>query len=239
MLFRSNATPAYTDGTWANGPITLTASGSTDDFTADADLVYEYSMDGSTWALGNSVVLSTGGVYQVSFKVTDEASNVSDTVVRSVKVDADGKPVIQIQNDMSQFAVKAILNVTVQDGDSGLKTLRTKIGAGDWETSTLGTDETEAVPEHSFTLMVPFTGTTAADYLVQIEVTDRAGNMETVAMTVPTIVSDTSSGTFNAPVVVRVTMSEEVDGIGFCSRYTVVNQSADIQIGRASCRERV
>lgn len=82
-----NASPAYTDGTWVTVSTNLTASGSTDDFTAADDLTYAWSTDGEHFTAGNSVVLSTDGVHTVSFKTTDASGNASPVVSKTVKVD--------------------------------------------------------------------------------------------------------------------------------------------------------
>ncbi len=137
-----SVSPAYADGTWTNQTSTVSAAGSTDDFTADEDIIYLVSTDGTSFIPGDSVVLSTTGTHTVYFKVTDGSSN-STTVSRTVKIDMDSPamPDITLTSDGSSYtegawaahSVAASLSGGLDTGGSGFSGYQYKIGNGDWQ----------------------------------------------------------------------------------------------------------
>lgn len=167
-----NASPAYTDGTWATQPVTLTATGSTDDFTAAGDLVYRMSVNGTDYADGNTLTISNSGIHTVYFKVLDETGNASAAVSRTVRVDT-ADPSVEGTPDLSEIRVQAKLNVTAAD-NIGLASVRTRIGSGAWSSVDL-TGLSDPALTHTLTLTIPFTGTEAAAYVIRLETTDLAG----------------------------------------------------------------
>ena len=91
-------TPTYSDGTWSTVALTVTASGSTDDFTADEDLLYKVSTDNTTYTNGNSASFDTTGTFTAYFKVEDASGNISTIATKTVKIDVDD-PTDPIIND--------------------------------------------------------------------------------------------------------------------------------------------
>ncbi len=137
-----DVSPAYVDGTWATEALTATASGSTDDFTADEDLVYSVSTDGTNYTTGNSKIFSATGMYTVYFKVTDESNNTSSVASKTVKVDVDDPsvPDVDMQSDGSSYIAGTWATTDVDitlsgstDVGSGFSVYQYKIDSGDWQ----------------------------------------------------------------------------------------------------------
>ena len=97
--------PTYVEGEWTNQTITVTASGSTDDFTADEDIKYEVTIDGGTFVESKSIEVSATGMQVVNFKVTDESDNSTDAAGFVVKIDmiAPTTPDIAMTSDGSEL----------------------------------------------------------------------------------------------------------------------------------------
>lgn len=152
-----DVSPAYVDGTWATEALTVTASGSTDDFTADEDLVYEVSTDGTNYIDGDSKTFSATGTYTVYFKVTDEANNTSSVANKTVKVDVDNPsiPDVSMQSDGSAYNAgtwaKKDIDITLSgstDTGSGLSGYQYKIDEGEWQDGSTYTFDTSG--EYTF-----------------------------------------------------------------------------------------
>ena len=143
-----NTSVKYTDGTWTNTPITLTAIGSTDDYTDEANLVYSYSINGADYVTGSSVAISNDGIYSVCFKVTDEAGNDTQAVPFTVKLDASAPsvPVYKAQADglnyvestWSTHPVLFTLSGAVDQGGSTIAGYEYKIDDGAWQSGDTG-----------------------------------------------------------------------------------------------------
>ncbi len=135
-------TPAYTDGTWAKGDLTLTASGSTDDFTAGASLIYEVSDDDTDYSSGNVRTLAgETGTFTVHFKVSDVSGN-STVASKTVKLDntAPSTPEISMSTSSGDYTggTWSAQNVSVTlsgatDAHSGFAGYQYKIDDGTWQ----------------------------------------------------------------------------------------------------------
>ncbi len=135
-------TPAYTDGTWVKGELTLTASGSTDDFTANDDILYEVSDNGTSYSGGNVRILTGAtGTFTVYFKVTDESNNAA-TATKTVKLDntVPSAPNISMSTGSGDYTAGtwAAQNVSLSlsgasDAHSGLAGYQYKIDDGAWQ----------------------------------------------------------------------------------------------------------
>ena len=163
-----STSPSYTDGSWANRSITVSASGSTDDLTASGDLKYEVSTNGTTYSLSNSITLDTDATHTVYFRVTDEGGN-STVVSKTIKVDrtnpsvpniamtSDGKT--YVENTWATKNVQCALSDSSDGGGSGINHYQYKIDAGDWQDG------------NSFMLSA------SGVYTVQYRSVDNAGNL--------------------------------------------------------------
>lgn len=134
-------TPAYTPGSWINQSVTVSADSATDDFTAQGDIAYAVSTDGTNYTDSGNVALDSDGTHTVYFKVTDGSGN--DTVVaRTVKIDqtAPDVPAIAMQSGGSAYTEDtwATQNVSITlsgsaDALSGLSGYQYRIGDGGWQ----------------------------------------------------------------------------------------------------------
>jgi len=134
-------TPAY-EQEWTNEDTTLTANLSTDNMTAEGDILYECSTDDVTYTEGNSVTLDTEGIHTVYFRVTDGVGN-SATVSRTVKIDktVPNTPDITLTADGGPYAegtwvaanVTAALSGGADAGGSGLTGYQYRIDDGAWQ----------------------------------------------------------------------------------------------------------
>lgn len=133
--------PSYVDGSWKNSILELTASGSTDDFTDSADLVYEYSTDGINYTSGNILEVSSGGTHTVYFRVTDESEN-STVTSKTVKIDMTIPSVnLSMTSDGDTYIGNVWTGNTVDilltandTGGSDVKEIQYKIDDGSWQT---------------------------------------------------------------------------------------------------------
>lgn len=160
--------PSYVADSWTNKVTIVTATGSTDDITANEDLVYEVSLDGITYATGNSATLNQSGNYTVYFKVTDEAGN-STITNKNIKLDlvAPGTPYITMTSGDAGYVVNTWINkpVNIQiygsadTGGSDLAGYQYKIGEGAW------TDGDK------------YTFNVSGDYIFYFRAIDNAGNV--------------------------------------------------------------
>jgi hypothetical protein len=162
--------PSYTNGSWTNATTTVSAAGSTDDFTAAENIVYEVSTDGTTYTPGSSIILSSNGTHTVYFRVSD-ASNNRTVVSKTVKIDqtAPTTPSITMISDSSTYAegtwatnsVFVTLSGSTDSGGSTLKEYQYKIDDGEWVTGT----------EYAFH--------TSGEYTISYRSVDQAGNTST------------------------------------------------------------
>lgn len=160
--------PEYTSGTWTTLPIILTATGSTDDYTSQENLIYSYSVNGEDYVTGSCLVISVDGIYDVLFKVTDEAGNESIAVPFKVRLDGTAPSVPQyeaIANELayaegtwSNHPVTFVLSGAVDEGGSEVAGYEYKIDDGDWQS---GDTDTLAV---------------SGKYLISYRTLDVAGN---------------------------------------------------------------
>lgn len=133
--------PSYVDGSWKNNELELTASGSTDDFTDSADLVYEYSADGINYTSGNVITVSSGGTHTIYFRVTDESEN-STVTSKTVKIDMTIPSVnLSMTSDEDTYIGNVWTGNTVDilltandAGGSDVKETQYKIDDGSWVT---------------------------------------------------------------------------------------------------------
>ncbi len=139
--------PAYTNGSWTPNATTISASGSTDDFTADANLVYAYSVNSGTYTTGRSVTLSNEGTYTVSFRVTDASGNTSTIATQAVKIDYSNPttPTLAATENGSAYTLGtwATHNVSFSlsgstDSASGVASYEYRINNGSWTTGASG-----------------------------------------------------------------------------------------------------
>lgn len=137
-----NTTPAYTEGDWTNGAVTVSASGSTDDFTASGDIAYEYAVNGGEFAAGSQATVDTQGTQTVSFRVTDGSGN-SRTASMTVKIDltAPTTPDITMVCDGLSYtedtwaskSVSFTLGGSTDAGGSGFAGYQYQINGGLWQ----------------------------------------------------------------------------------------------------------
>ena len=135
-------TPAYSDGTWSTVALTVTASGSTDDFTADEDLLYKVSTDNTTYTNGNSASFDTTGTFTAYFKVEDASGNISTIATKTVKIDVDDPtdPIITMVSNSLPYTedtwATQDIDITLSgatDVGSGVGTYQYKIDDGEWQ----------------------------------------------------------------------------------------------------------
>ncbi len=222
------ATPSYTDGTWSGTPITLTASGSADDFTDADDLDYFHSIDGIDFAAGNQLVLSTDGIFTITFKATDAAGHDSGLVQRTVRIDTTvpSEPDFTAESGSADYTPGswAIAPVTftlssATDAASGVAGYEYKIDDGAWQSGTTGTIADSGVCTVTFR-SVDNAGNTSAEGIRTIKI-DTAAPTDP-AMTFTTANGDTLSRILNfltlrqfyhEAVDVTITTSDDVSGI--------------------------
>lgn len=164
--------PTYAADSWTNKVTVVTATGSTDDITASEDLVYEVSLDGTTYTVGNSLTLTQSGTYTVYFKVTDEAGN-STTTNKNLKLDliAPTTPFITMNTGANAYMNNTWVNLPVtikvygasDTGGSDLAGYQYKIGEGAW------------INGDSYTF------NTSGDYILYFRAIDNAGNVSTTS----------------------------------------------------------
>ena len=140
--------PTYVNGTWSKEIIKITASGSTDNFTAENDLVYSVSLDGVNYVVGNTKTLSVDGNHTVYFKVTDASGNstVTSSVVK-LDLSAPTKPSLALVANGSaytagtwtRFSVSGTLSGSNDAGGSLLKEYQYKIDDGNWTVGSIFT----------------------------------------------------------------------------------------------------
>ncbi len=134
--------PEYTEDTWADGDIKLSIAGSTDDFTADEDMVYMYSTDNVDFAeLTSDILLEAEGTYNLYFKAVDEQGNESEITSCTVKIDKSNPtdPTLTLianstsyDGEWTRYTVYAQLNSS-EDAASGIEKYQYKVNDGDWE----------------------------------------------------------------------------------------------------------
>ncbi len=132
--------PSVDETDWSSVPVTASASGSTDDFTADGDIEYQVSTNGADYSAGISITLDTDGTHTVYFKALDESGN-SSSASRVVKIDqtAPTTPNITMTSGGDPYTAGtwATANVTASingatDATSGVSKYQYKIDSGDW-----------------------------------------------------------------------------------------------------------
>ncbi len=165
--------PSYVADSWSNKVTVITATGSTDDVTANDDLIYEVSLDGTAYTVGNSVTLTQSGNYTVYFKVTDEAGN-SAIANKNIKLDliVPGDPyitmtsgdIVYVSNTWINKAVNIKIYGAVDLGGSNLAGYQYKIGEGAWTNG----------DEYNFN--------TSGDYLLYFRSIDNAGNVSATSL---------------------------------------------------------
>lgn len=165
--------PTYVANSWTNKVTVVTASGATDDITANEDIIYEVSLDGTTYTAGNSVTLTQSGNYTVHFKVTDEAGN-SAIANKNIKLDLiiPGDPYITMSSGGVPYTSNAWVNKAVDikiygavdTGGSDLAIYQYKIGEGAWT-------EGDA-----------YTFNKSGDYLLYFKSIDNAGNVSATSL---------------------------------------------------------
>ncbi|KAF0091700.1 MAG: fibronectin type III domain-containing protein [Fusobacteria bacterium] len=165
--------PTYIADSWTNKITVVTATGSTDDITANEDIIYEISLDGATYNEGNSVTLTQTGNYTIYFKVTDEAEN-SAVTNKTIKLDliAPQAPYIlmnagvtpYVSNTWVNMAVNIKIYGAVDTGGSDLAGYQYKIGEGAWTNGDL------------------YTFSISGDYLLYFRSIDNAGNVSATGL---------------------------------------------------------
>lgn len=165
--------PTYVANSWTNKITVVTASGSTDNITANEDIIYEVSLDGTTFTAGNSVTLTQSGNYTVYFKVTDEAGN-SATANKNIKLDLilPGAPYLTmtsggidyLSNTWANKAVNIKIYGSVDAGGSDLAGYQYKIGEGTWRNGDT------------------YTFNTSGEYLFYFRSLDNAGNVSATGL---------------------------------------------------------
>ena len=134
--------PAYTEGNWINGYVTVSASGSTDDFTASEDILYEYAVNGGDFAAGSQATVETQGTHTVSFRVTDGSGNsritdmtvqidLTDPTMPEIAIVSDGAP--YIEDTWATESVTFTLSGSTDAGGSGIEGYQYRINSGSWQ----------------------------------------------------------------------------------------------------------
>ena len=133
--------PEYTPDTWADGNITLSVAGSTDDFTADEDIVYMYSTNNVDFAeLTSDILLEAEGTYNLYFKAVDEQGNESEVTSCTVKIDKSNPtdPTLTLtansasyDGEWTRYTVYAQINSS-EDDASGIAKYQYKINDSEW-----------------------------------------------------------------------------------------------------------
>lgn len=165
--------PTYIADSWTNKITVVTASGSTDNITANEDILYEVSLDGTTYTAGNSVTLTQSGDYTVYYKVTDEVGN-STIANKNIKLDMNipGNPYLTmtsggigyVSNTWVNKAVNIKIYGSVDTGGSDLDGYQYKIGEGAWING----------DTHVFN--------TSGEYLFYFRSIDNAGNVSATSL---------------------------------------------------------
>ncbi len=165
--------PNYLADSWTNKISVVTATGSTDDITSNEDIIYEVSLDGVVYNVGNSITLTQSGIYTIYFKVIDEAGN-SNITNKSIKIDlvAPGDPYIAMtagdvgytNNTWVNKAVNIQIYGAVDTGGSDLAGYQYKIGEGAWTNGDV------------------YNFSTSGDYLLYFRSIDNAGNVSATSL---------------------------------------------------------
>ncbi len=162
--------PEYLDGSWTDKNIIVSAINATDNMTLAADLIYQYSLDGSNYQSGNRIELDSDGIHMVYFKVTD-ASGQSVVVTKTVSIDQTNPttPLITMQSGgvAYQAGTWATDNVTVTlsgatDATSGIAKYQYQIDGGEWLDGTI------------------YTFTKSGKYSLAVRSIDQAGNISAI-----------------------------------------------------------
>ncbi|PLS15032.1 hypothetical protein CVD28_24440 [Bacillus sp. M6-12] len=112
----------YTNGAWATGNVTLSAS-LTDNGASDARI--QYSLNGGAWTNYNgNILFDDEGTSTISFRSIDEAGNTSATVPYTVKVDKGNPSATATKSTSSWTKDNVVINVTATDGISGVKSIK-------------------------------------------------------------------------------------------------------------------
>ncbi len=131
----------YQSGAWTNQAVTVTASGSTDNFTAAADLIYQVSTDGTDFANGSTIEFSEDGTYNVYFRTVDQSGNISAIATYIVNKDAVAPtmPEITLVSQETTYQAGTWANAEVDvtigkalDATSGIAKYQYQIDDGAW-----------------------------------------------------------------------------------------------------------
>jgi hypothetical protein len=148
------------DNGWYVSPVTISAVG-TDATSGVAS--QQVSLDGSSWA--SSLDLSNDGVYTVHGRVLDNAGNTT-TITRTVSIDhtppVAGTPVLTGTLGLEGWYTSSVgVAVPATDDTSGVASIQYSVDGGAWQT----------------------TAPTLTDgvHIVQIKVTDKAGNVSSTS----------------------------------------------------------
>ena len=195
--------PADGNNGWHVTPVTVTAGGT--DVTSGVESLL-VSLDGNTWA--PSLILSADGVYTVQARVTDNAGNAT-TVSQTIYIDRAppviSPPVLTGTTGLAGWYTSSVgISVSATDAMSGVASTQYSVDGGAWQT----------------------TAPTLLDgvHIVQIRVTDNAGNTSTISGTikidstppsldvsVPTV--DGLNGWYKSPVTLTASASDATSGL--------------------------
>ena len=104
---------------WTNGNVTLVASAKD---SASGLAKVEYSINGSAWQTGSSIVLSNNAV--VNFRATDNVGNIVEETVFVDKIDKEA-PAVTITADTTEWTGKnVVLTGSATDAKAGVKEIQ-------------------------------------------------------------------------------------------------------------------
>ncbi len=167
------ATPeGYQSESWTDQTVTVKAEGSTDNFTAAADLIYQVSTDGVNFTNGAMIELPDDGSYLVYFRTVDQSGNISAVATYLVNKDSVNPtiPEITMVSDGANYQagtwamdpVEVIIGGSI-DVTSGIAKYQYQINDGAWiDGTTLSFDA-------------------SGEYTISCRSIDQAGNLSPVA----------------------------------------------------------
>lgn len=126
---------------WSLDDVVVSADLSTDNFTDDDALVYEFKVNDGSYSVGKSTTLIEEGSHTVYFRVKDSTGNTSDISSKVVLIDKSNPtdPSFNVTNEDNDYLVdswsKSNVTLILKDSTdvySGIKTYQYSINDGEW-----------------------------------------------------------------------------------------------------------
>jgi hypothetical protein len=162
----------FTSDVWTKDDVSVSADGSTDDFTDALDILYQVSTNGTDYASTTSFSANSEGEYDVYFKTIDEAGN------ESIKQ-------IKIYIDRTAPTFDSITPQTIESGISNV----------DWASLIVNNNDNLSTSLTNQELTDDVDYNTPGVYIAEVESVDQAGNSHNVYISVT--VEDTTNPSFS------------------------------------------